>query len=54
MESLLYIGLIPMTIGGLTMYLKLSKPWLRIFGLALFGVGLLCYLILPALLRVPN
>ena len=54
MESLLYIGLIPVTIGGLIMYLKLSKTWLRILGLVLFGVSLLCYLILPAVLRVPN
>jgi hypothetical protein len=54
MESLLYIGLIPVTIGGLLMYLKFSKTWLRILGLGLFGVGLLCYLVIPAVLRVPN
>jgi phage shock protein PspC (stress-responsive transcriptional regulator) len=54
MESLLYFGLVPVTIGGLAMYLKLGKTWLRILGLILFGAGLLCYLILPAVLRVPN
>ena len=54
METVLIIGLIPITVGGLAMYLKLkSVPW-RILGLVLFGVGLLVACILPAVLRVPN
>jgi hypothetical protein len=51
MEALLYIGLIPVTVGGLAMYLKLKKVPLRILGLTLFGVGLLLYCLLPAILR---
>jgi hypothetical protein len=51
METLLYIGLIPVTVGGLAMYLKLSENWLRVLGLVMFGGGLLCYLLLPAVLR---
>lgn len=43
MDALLYIGLVPVTVGGLAMYLKLSRTWLRILGLAMFGGGLLCY-----------
>ena len=54
MEALLYIGLIPVTVGGLAMYLKLSNIWLRILGLVLFTTGLLCYCLLPAVLRVPS
>ena len=51
MDAFLYIGLIPVTVGGLAMYLKLSNGWLRILGLILFGAGLLCYCLLPAVLR---
>jgi hypothetical protein len=51
MDALLYIGLIPVTVGGLAMYLKLKNLRLRILGLTLFGGGLLLYCLLPALLR---
>ena len=54
MDTLLYIGLIPITVGGLVMYLKLNKVLLRILGLVLFAAGLLCYFILPAVLRDPG
>jgi hypothetical protein len=54
METFLYIGLIPVTVGGLAMYLKLKQVWLRILGLVIFGGGLFCYLILPAVFRVQS
>ena len=54
METLLYVGLIPVTVGGLAMYLKLKNMSLRILGLILFGFGLLLYCLLPAVLRVSN
>jgi hypothetical protein len=50
-EALLYIGLIPITVGGLAIYLKLKQVSLRILGLTLFGAGLLLYCLLPAVLR---
>ncbi len=54
MEALLYIGLIPVTVGGLIMYLKLGNRWLRILGLVMLGIGLVCYLLLPAVFRSPS
>ena len=54
MDTILYIGLIPVTVGGLAMYLKLKKTWLRVLGIVMFAIGLLCYLILPAVFRVPQ
>jgi|GEM_PF-3473311 hypothetical protein len=54
MESFLYIGLIPVTVGGLAMYLKLKNVWFRILGLIMFGGGLFCYCILPATFRVQS
>ena len=49
MDALLYIGLIPITVGGLAMYLKLKNVPLRILGLILFGAGLLLYACFPRL-----
>jgi hypothetical protein len=53
MTGLLIITLafIPLTVGGLAMFLKFRKTWLRIAGLTLFGASLLGSLILPAVLR---
>ena len=54
MDTLLYVGLIPVTVGGLVMYLKLNKTWYRVLGIVLFAIGLLCYLVLPAVFRTPQ
>ena len=54
METLLSIGMIPVTVGGLAMYLKLRNIWLRVLGIALFGIGLFYYIILPVISRVPS
>jgi hypothetical protein len=54
METFIYIALIPVTVGGLAMFMKLKNVWLRILGLVMFGGGLFYYLLLPAILRVES
>ncbi len=47
----LYLFLIPIPVlGGLALYLKSPRPWLKVAGLVLFGLGLFGMLSIPLLM----
>lgn len=51
MNVLLYVALVPISVGGIAMYLKLRTTWLRVLGMTMFGAGLFLLLLFPAILR---
>ena len=51
MNAILYIALVPISVGGMAMYLRIRNKWLRFLGLTMFGAGLFLLLLLPAVWR---
>ena len=39
MDHVLFIIMIPVMVGGLTIYVKLHNIWLHVLGLIMFGSG---------------
>ncbi len=54
LEVFLYLSLIPVTVGGLALFLKARQSWLKIIGFILLGVGLFFFLLFPALWIRPH
>jgi hypothetical protein len=46
-----YFLLVPISVGGIALFLTGRKLWLKIMGLFLFGAALFGLLLIPAILR---
>lgn len=49
--SYAYFLLVPISVGGIALFLRGRKLWLKIMGLFLFGTALFGLLLIPAFLR---
>ncbi|GEM_PF-6497188 len=48
-----YLLLAPLSVGGVALFLKGRKPWLKVAGFILFGVTLFGLLFIPIIVRQP-